>query len=273
MQNITIIGAGWLGLPLAQYLVTIGHAVSVTRTSQSRTEEVQSLGIEAVTADLNTCGQDLVHHLKKHNTEIVIGCFPPGFRQENAYNYAEQWRTLTEIAKQSGVRKLLMVSSTSVYPNRAKDMTEQNASYALAKGNPVFSDKARVLLEAEQHVIDSGLEYVIVRCSGLIGPERHPSRFVRKMTKVSSSAPANMLHQQDAIGCISFAALNITNQVVNASTPNTVSKAEFYQHALNNAEEVGSLPPIVDEPDKRIVSDKIMQLGYKFHYQHTLEAL
>lgn len=273
MQNLTVIGAGWLGLPLAQYLMTIGHSVMATRTNESGVQHTKSLGVDALSADLNTTVSELELHLTRHPQQILIGCFPPGFRRQHSGNYVNQWRNLVDVAKRAGVKKLVMVSSTSVYPSGSEEMLEQNASYTLALNNPLFSDKARALLEAEQEVINSGLEYAIVRCSGLIGPNRHPSRFVSKMAKISRSAPANILHLQDAIGCISFAALNITNQVVNASTPNTVSKAEFYQHALNSVQDATPLPTIVDEPDKRIVSDKIIQLGYKFHYQHTLESL
>ena len=129
------------------------------------------------------------------------------------------------------------------------------------------------MLQAEQHVIDSGLDYVIVRCSGLIGPKRHPSRFAARLAQVSQLAPANMLHQKDAIGALIFASEKLSNQVVNATTPQTVSKAEFYQAALAAAELDSPLPPIVDIADKRILSDKLSQLGYQFHYSHTLEAL
>lgn len=166
-----------------------------------------------------------------------------------------------------------MVSSTSVYPNVAKEMLEQDASLLLAQQNEAFSDGARIMLQAEQYVIDSDLNYVIVRCSGLIGPNRHPSRFAARLPQVSRLAPANMLHLEDAVGVVTFAAEKLSNQIVNATTPQTVSKAEFYQAALNAAQLNSPLPPIVDIADKRIMSNKIEQLGYQFHYGNTLEAL
>ncbi|CAM3110409.1 hypothetical protein VIOR103205_13680 [Vibrio ordalii] len=70
-----------------------------------------------------------------------------------------------------------------------------------------------------------------------------------------------------------IASEKLSKQIVNATTPQTVSKAEFYQAALAAAELDSPLPPIVDIADKRILSDKLSQLGYQFHYSHTLEAL
>jgi NAD dependent epimerase/dehydratase family enzyme len=82
-----------------------------------------------------------------------------------------------------------------------------------------------------------------------------------------------MLHLYDAIGASVFAIEHLNHTVVNATTPATVSKAEFYQAALKAANLDEELPPIVDVADKRIVSDKLIKAGYKFHYSHTLEAL
>ncbi|MFA0521664.1 SDR family NAD(P)-dependent oxidoreductase, partial [Vibrio sp. 10N.222.55.E8] len=83
-------------------------------------------------------------------------------------------------------------------------------------------------------VMDSGLDFTILRFSGLIGPNRHPSRFASKLKQVSSQAPANMLHLDDAIGSVNFAIEQLHNEVVNVTTPNTVSKAEFYAAALKS---------------------------------------
>lgn len=135
-----------------------------------------------------------------------------------------------------------MISSTTVYPNLASDMEEADASLSLAADSPYFSDNARIMLQAEQHVIDSNISFVIMRCSGLIGPDRHPSRFAMRLKQVSRKAPANMLHQDDAVSAVKFALDNLSNQVINVTTPHTVSKAEFYQAAINKSESEIPLP-------------------------------
>lgn len=273
MSTITIIGTGWLGLPLAQTLSTKAHNVYASRTTLSGVDELTDKRLHAFRCDLTQRDHSLSQHLIQQHSDIVIGCFPPGLRKGKGQDYPMQWQYLVEQAKLANVKKIIMVSSTSVYPNVAKEMLEQDASLLLAQQNEAFSDGARIMLQAEQYVIDSDLNYVIVRCSGLIGPNRHPSRFAARLPQVSRLAPANMLHLEDAVGVVTFAAEKLSNQIVNATTPQTVSKAEFYQAALNAAQLNSPLPPIVDIADKRIMSKKIEQLGYHFHYGNTLEAL
>ncbi|MCA2018364.1 NAD(P)H-binding protein [Vibrio tritonius] len=272
MSRVVIIGAGWLGKPLAQSFLQKKIKVSATRTQMEGVEALSQLGIPSFLCDLNQ-PKELTEQLFQRQCDVIIGCFPPGFRRGQGDEYAHYWGNLVTHAKAAGVRKIVMVSSTTVYPNRIQAMHESDATYSQALDSEDFSTNARIMLQAEQCVIDSGLEYVIVRCSGLFGPDRHPSRFVNKLSSVSSTAPANMLHLKDAIGIIEFAVNHLINEVINATTPKTVSKAEFYAAAISKMSEEVSLPPIQDRPDKRIVCDRLIELGYQFNYSNTLEAL
>ncbi|AYO20246.1 nucleoside-diphosphate sugar epimerase [Vibrio owensii] len=275
MANTLIVGAGWLGTPLAQTLIDQGHQVTVTRRSQTRLDEFPLTSVQPALLDLNEphSQQQLIELIEQHQIERIVGAFPPGFRKGNGQEYAQQWQRLVSAAKQSSVNKLLMVSSTTVYPNLAVDMKEEDATLALAQTSEHFSDNARIMLQAEQYVIDSGIDYAIVRCSGLIGSDRHPSRFAMRLKQVSRKAPANMVHQNDAVAATAFALNQIDNEVVNATTPNTVSKAEFYQAAITQSDLDIALPPVTETADKRILADKLVALGYQFQFNSTLDAL
>ncbi len=275
MANVLIVGAGWLGTPLAQTLNNEGHDVVVTRRSQERLDELPSHLTKAEQLDLNQANAEikLSELIQRYKIERIIGAFPPGFRKGKGQEYAQQWATLVNIAKQHEIKKLVMISSTTVYPNRASDMKEESASLPLAQRHAEFSDNARIMLEAEQSVIDSGINYAILRCSGLIGSDRNPARFATRLKQVSRNAPANMLHQSDAVAAAAFALNKIENQIVNVTTPHTVSKAQFYQAALTKSGFDIPLPPITDDADKRIVSDKLISLGFQFRFNSTLDAL
>ncbi|AYO14788.1 NAD-dependent epimerase/dehydratase family protein [Vibrio owensii] len=275
MANTLIVGAGWLGTPLAQTLIDQGHQVTVTRRSQTRLDEFPLTSVQPALLDLNEphSQQQLIELIEQHQIERIVGAFPPGFRKGNGQEYAQQWQRLVSAAKQSSVNKLLMVSSTTVYPNLAVDMKEEDATLALAQTSEHFSDNARIMLQAEQYVIESGIDYAIVRCSGLIGSDRHPSRFAMRLKQVSRKAPANMVHQNDAVAATAFALNQIDNEVVNATTPNTVSKAEFYQAAITQSDLDIALPPVTETADKRILADKLVALGYQFQFNSTLDAL
>ncbi|WP_102363740.1 NAD(P)H-binding protein [Vibrio cyclitrophicus] len=282
MASIFIVGAGWVGVPLSEHLVKHGHRVVVTKTTQSGADAIGNECIPCEVFSFDAAQPErsigrLYSLLLENNTEIVIGSFPPGFRKGAGQEYATYWKQLTTACKKANIKKLLMVSSTTVYPTKPGVLHEQDASLNLSNSDnghaPSFSDNARVMLRAEQSVIDSGIDYTILRFSGLIGPNRHPSRFASRLRQVSSQAPANMLHLDDAINAVDFAISQLHNEVVNVTTPNTVSKAEFYAVALKSANSSEPLPPIVDTPDKLISSKKILDLGYSFKFNSTLDAL
>ena len=275
MANTLVVGAGWLGTPLAENLKKDGHHIVVTRRNQTRLNELPTSLTHSALFDFDqlNAANRLDRLLKQYQITHIVGAFPPGFRKGRRQEYAQQWKMLTNSAKQNNVKKLLMFSSTTVYPNLASDMEETDASLSLAIDSPYFSDNARVMLQAEQHVIDSNISFIIMRCSGLIGPDRHPSRFAMRLKQVSRKAPANMLHQDDAISVAKFSLENLSNQIINVTTPDTVSKAEFYQAAINKCKSEIPLPPITEQMDKRILADKLLSLGYQFHFNSTLDAL
>ncbi|EGQ8034488.1 NAD(P)H-binding protein [Vibrio parahaemolyticus] len=275
MANTLIVGAGWLGTPLAQALLVEGHDVVITRRSQARLDERPSTIANAALLDLNdeNAAQKLDEIIQSNHIERIVGAFPPGFRRGSGREYTQQWSTLVKAAKQHAIEKLVMISSTTVYPNLPTEMKEESASLALAQTHPNFSDNAKIMLEAEQSVIDSGINYAILRCSGLIGPDRHPARFAMRLKQVSRKAPANMLHQSDAVAVAQFALDHLSNQIINVTTPHTVSKAEFYQAAITKSGAEISLPPVTEDADKRILADKLVSLGYQFRFNSTLDAL
>ena len=278
MASILVLGAGWVGAPLADHLARHGHNVVATKTSSQGVEELkqqQIRGLEFCFSENADTVSQLYSLLLENNIEIVIGSFPPGFRKGSGKAYAQQWQQLVEASQKANIKKLIMVSSTTVYPEKPGTIDENDASLAVANTSSTysFSDNAKIMLTAEQSVIDSGIDYTVLRFSGLIGPNRHPSRFASKLKQVSSQAPANMLHLDDAIRSVDFAITQLHNQVANVTTPNTVSKAEFYAAALKSANSKEPLPPVVDTPDKRVSSEKIISLGFSFKYNSTLDAL
>jgi nucleoside-diphosphate-sugar epimerase len=275
MSTIAIIGPGWVGAPLARSLSQSGHKVIVSRRSADSLALPELSAISGFVCDLanSNCTNTLTDSFRHHGVECAVGAFPPGFRQGLGDEYIGYWTKLAQAAQQAGVKKLVMLSSTTVYPVRAGLVCEEDASLDQALKSNEFSDKARAMLRAEQVVIDSGLDYVIIRFSGLYGPERHPARFVRMLKQVSNQAPANMLHREDAVGVTRFACEVLSNTIVNATSPKTVDKAAFYQRAVECYHEPLQLPPVVELADKRISADKLCRLGYQFTYNSTLDGL
>lgn len=272
MTVLTIIGAGWLGSPLATYLNN-KYTLYASRTTATNVDELVKQNINGFIFDFTESSQSLVTLLEQQKADIVVGCFPPGFRKGSGNEYADYWKHLTEACKQAHVKKILMVSSTAVYPNRAEVMTEESASLLLTQEDTQFSDKSKILLQAEEYVKQSGVNYCILRMSGLAGPERHPARFIEKMKQISLLAPANIVHLVDAVKSIEFAIENINNEIINVTTPYTVSKAAFYKYALAQSPYSFELPEIVSVEDKCIISDKLQNMGFQFRNTTTYQVI
>lgn len=272
MTVLTIIGAGWLGSSLANYLNN-KYTVYASRTTAANVTELIKQNINGFIFDFRESNQSLAPMLEQQNADIVVGCFPPGFRKGLGKEYANYWKQLTEACKQAHVKKILMVSSTAVYPDHAEVMTEESASLYLTQENKQFSDKSKILLQAEEYVEQSGINYCILRMSGLAGPERHPARFIENMKQISTLAPANIVHLVDAVKSIEFAIEDINNEIVNVTTPFTVSKAEFYKYALEQSQYNFELPEIVSIEDKCIISDKLQNLGFQFRNTTTYQVI
>lgn len=277
MSAIAIIGGGWLGQPLAQKLTQHSFTTFVSKTSEQGLEELSRNGISGFELELpldNTKQKNtFINNLLKREITTIIGCFPPGFRKGLSKDYLYQWQSLVECAKAANVKKVIMTSSTTVYPNEAKVMKETHATLSLASDNPIFSDNARIMLQAEDALIHSGLNYVIVRCAGLFGPNRPPGRFVSKLPKISALAPVNMLHLNDAIHVVLFSINQLNDQIVNASSPTLVNKVDFYRIALSLYDNTLDFPQIVHIADKQISSDKLIDLGFEFEFENAIDGL
>ncbi|WP_413285938.1 NAD-dependent epimerase/dehydratase family protein [Vibrio sp. MA40-2] len=278
-------GAGWLGQPLATQLLANKQFVYATRRSAATLEELRAhsipcfqLSLQGHHAPLN--GQNdpdyttqIVQDLIDRDIETVIGVFPPGFRQGGGEGYANNWKTLVDCCRKAKVNKIIMVSSTSVYPDTCATMIEADASYEIAVDNDDYSNKSRIMLTAEQSVLESKIDYVILRCSGLFGPNRHPARFVAKLSSISNVAPVNMVHLDDVVNAIEYSLTHINNQIVNVSTPNTVTKYQFYQQALQHYAEPITMPETNSVNTKRISAEKLLTTGFTFKFDNVLDAL
>ncbi|OBT15948.1 hypothetical protein A9264_06600 [Vibrio sp. UCD-FRSSP16_10] len=286
MASVLIIGAGWLGRPLAKQLCASQHNVYVTNSHSDTVQQSQQQGLNAYQLDFPIpTTASLCSLIEQLDIDTIIGCITPGFRrsaESDWDSYANNWQQICSAASQAGVKKVIMISSTAVYPSVSASLTsdhtkntmqESNANLELSLNNDTFSQKSRALLQAEKKVIDCPVEHCIIRCSGLVDDIRHPSRFASRLRSVSRLAPANMLHKLDAIGIIEFALNEHWHGIVNASTPNTCDKAQFYQAAITASNEEIELPEIVDIPDKKIDSALSQQLGYQYQFQHTLDLL
>lgn len=270
-NNISVLGCGWLGLPLAARLVQEGYTVKGSVTSPDKFEQLRQKGItpfQLLITDTGFTGDDLTAFLE---SEILIINIPPSRRDDIVHYHQAQMKLLFEQVIKSPVRCLLFISSSSIYPDLNQEVTELET--ALPTKN---SGKALLAVE-KMFRTNIQLMTTIVRFAGLIGYDRLPGRFLAgKKNLENGNAPVNVIHQDDCIELLTtIIRQQVWGEIFNACADLHPTRKEFYTIA---AQKAGLEPPTFkgagDTQFKIIISDKIKQrLNYAFKYPDPLETL
>jgi nucleoside-diphosphate-sugar epimerase len=268
-KTISIIGCGWLGLPLAKSLVENNMTVKGSTTSAVKLALLKNNGINPYLIKLNPTQDDVSDFFK---CDIIVINIPPRNQQEDDYFHEKQLLYLKQEAIKSGIKNIIFISSTSVYPNSNSIVTEIDATYE-AKSRAGIS-----LLKMEDIFRnDTNFSSTIIRFAGLIGPERHPGRFFSNdRPNKGGTLPVNLVHLDDCINVIEkIIEEDIWNETFQVATPDHPLKKDFYSLA---ADKLGRpLPQFIEEPPlgfKIVNSDwLIARTGYKFKYQRLVDCL
>lgn len=270
MRTISILGCGWLGLPLAELLLKEGFAVKGSVSRAERIELLQQKGIlswQIQISDIAITGENLSGFLA---SEILVINFPPERREDIVEYHTGQLTQLINVINKSSVKYVLFISSTSVYPELNRTITEAD-TFEPTKGS------GKALIAAEQLLSSqTGFKTTILRFAGLIGYDRQPGRFLSGKKNIENGdGPVNVIHQDDCILLISkIIQQGVWGEVFNACADIHPTRKAFYTLA---AEKIGlPLPEFKDGKTnfKIVNSDKIKgRLGYSFKYPNPLETL
>lgn len=262
MKQISILGCGWLGLPLAKQLIRNGNLVKGSTTSLDKLQLLESAGIIPYQIELSSeeIEGPIADFLDK--SEILIIDIPPKLRGIEKDNFVAKIQLLLPAIEKSSGLKVVFVSSTSVYADTNKIVTEDSIPFP-------ETESGRQLLTSELLLKNSAsFKTTVVRFGGLIGENRHPIRFLAGKKNIENpDAPINLIHLEDCIGIIvSIIEKDCWEETFNAVTPFHPSRKEYY---TEKAFEMNlDLPEFnVDSisSGKTISSDKILNvLQYKF---------
>ena len=269
MKQISILGCGWLGLPLAKSLLEKGFSINGSTTSVEKIAVLEKAGILPFQINLFEDRIEGNIDLFLSNSDILIIDIPPKLRGNSTENFVAKIQNIIPFIEKSSVDKVIFVSSTSVYADDNSIITEET------KPNP-DTESGRQLLEAE-HILQSNKNFqtTIVRFGGLIGDDRHPIKFLAGRKNIENpNGPINLIHQIDCIGIIEAILKHSetsgqndkSNEVFNAVAPFHPTRKEYY---TKKAIELDLSLPEFDESKtsigKTILSDKVESiLNYKF---------
>jgi nucleoside-diphosphate-sugar epimerase len=187
----TVVGCGWLGLPLAGALVDAGLEVRGTTTRRSRFGAIAAVGAQPARLSLGPGPEGETGVLD--GADRVFVCVPPSGPEGE---YAAALEALAREAASRGAAHLLVCSSTGVHEGADDHPVVREADVpSLDRAGP----RARRLLEAEAAVRDGPLPATVARLAGLWGYGRHPVRSLAGRELDGPDVPVNLVHRDDAI--------------------------------------------------------------------------
>lgn len=268
IKKVSIMGCGWLGLLLGERLAEAQYKVHGSTTSREKLSVLESVGIRPY---LLRVGDQLEGTTGSFfDTDLLILNIPPGRRRPDvAEKYPQEIRMVIERALSEGTRRLLFVSSTSVYPNANRVVTESETMEA-RKGSGL------ALVRTEKYLKSlPNLPLCILRFAGLVGGDRKAGRFLAGKKDLSrGAAPVNMVHRNDCIAIIrQIIREEVFGEVFNVCADEHPSRKVFYRHqALKH----GFEPPTFAEEattDFKIISNEKVKkvLNYSFQYPDPME--
>lgn len=261
--TISVLGCGWLGLPLAQKLVEKGYIVKGSTTTATKLVTLHQHKIDPFLIEVNRKikGTNLQHFF---NSGILIINIPPGRkRRDVARSHPKQVAAIIEKALIHGAKKVIFISSTSVYGNVNRVVTEADEPRPeTASGVALVAAEALLMQE-------TAFETTIIRFGGLAGVDRKAGRFLAGKKEVKNgAAPVNMIHQVDCIGIITqIIEQNCWGQIFNACADEHPTRAIFY---AAQAKKQGFEAPSFSESEalvsyKEVSNYKLKNtLGYQF---------
>ena len=225
-KHICIIGCGWLGFPLAKELIKKDFKVKGTTTSKDKLNLLKHEHIEAY--NLIITSEGITGNIKESllNSDVLVLNIPPGLRRNPNQDYVSQIKNIIPYIEESEIKKVLFVSSTSVYADEESfpNITENTLP------NP-DTESGKQLLEVERLLQkNTHFNTTILRLSGLFGGERHPAKQLSGKTHLKNAeAPINLIHLNDAIQIIiEIIEKDVFNETFNASTTPHPSKQKYY---------------------------------------------
>lgn len=271
MKRVAIVGLGWLGMPLAMALTARGWQVSGSKTTPDGVDAARRCGIEAfqlvLTPELECEAEDLDALMA---VDALVVTLPASRTVQGGEAYMQAVQNVVDTALAYKIPRIVFTSSTSVYGGGAGTMKENSPLQP-----ETVAGKTLVALEHWLHDLP-GTSVDIVRLAGLVGPNRHPGRFLAGKTQLENGSHAvNLVHLDDVVEAITLLLQTPKGgHVYNLCASRHPTRGEFYPFVTRK---LGLTPPTFAEETaatggKVIDGAKIChELGFEYSYDDPMK--
>ena len=266
-MRISILGCGWLGLPLGKYLLQKGHLIKGSTTDKDKLKNLEASGIQPflLVLDPKVRCDDISGFF---DTDLLIINIPPERREDIVDFHTNQINALIDEIKKAEVKKVLFTSSTSVYPEVNCEVTETDDLEP-------SKDSGKALRIAEGLLMSQdSFQTTVLRLAGLVGFDRNPRQFLKKRRVIHKvNSPVNLVHRDDCVRVINLILeKNLWGEIFNVCSDEHPLRIDFYKKEAGLADI--EIPDIDMQPkaDYKIVSNKKLKeiTGYNFIYPNPM---
>jgi len=209
IETISILGCGWLGLPLAEHFISNGLSVKGSTTSASKVGVLSEAGILPFLFDISDTDANVRDFFK---ADVLVIAIPP---KKDFTDKLLKWLPMMDMP-------VILISSTSVYGKTEGLITEMTPAAP-------ETENAREMVAAENIFLGRG-KSAVLRLGGLTGPDRHPVfHLAGRGNLADPEAPVNLVHQIDAIRLIDKIIETGKWEVFNGVYPEYSMRRDYYE--------------------------------------------
>lgn len=233
IDKIAVIGAGWLGNQIYESLTKLGKDVLRTNTTNKLNSRVLKFPTD--------------NYKNVEDAKIFIVNIPPSKIEESDFQkFREYFKD----------RTFIFISSTSVFDRNQGTVDERTLPTPQ-------SERGKKNLRLES-IFNSDC---IIRCGGLIGPDRHPVKSLVNKS-IEGGHYINLIHSDDVIEIIRLVLEKDYKGVIHASYPSNMTKKQYYEKYATkyNLEAPNFLP---SENNGLKIDSEILK-KWKYQYKNDL---
>ena len=210
-KKIIVWGVGWLGLPVVNQLLKENHNIVCLTRNISKKIDLINQGIESLSIEEILKNQDILK-----TCESFILTVPP---VNDSFFFETLLTILNSLPKDV---QFIYTSSTGIYQDINGEVDEDSA----------LDSTSKVYLTEQFLQLNKPENLTILRLGGLIGPKRHPIRYLIKNPINSSPLQVvNLIQQQDVIEVICLLVKTKIRGIYNICSPEHPKRKDYYSKA------------------------------------------
>lgn len=190
--KLVICGYGWLGRQIGDAMSATHDIVATTR-SQCKVEQLAQQNLQSI---LFSLGEDTTELCRTLPGSILIINIPPGRKNTQLTHYIRRMLKLIDDARIAGVKRIIFISTTSVYGEQYNDVVLEDAAIAPE------TESAKAHATIENYLLDKVEPSYIVRLSGLTGTDRHPITSLSGRSLLAGNKRVNLVHAHDVVSAL-----------------------------------------------------------------------